>query len=196
MSERIELFVLKCAAIHSDLRRTLARFDESRSAEATFAEEIQLREYIQQFDLKGRVNAAKMAEYYKIFYMLENDIRRLITETLESAHGPVWWEMCVPQGVKDEVGRNMRREEDAAIAMRSENEIDYTTFGQLGDIIRSNWMDFAGMLRNQASLNRVLNSLNMSRGTIAHCGLLGEDEIDRLKLNVKDWFRVLAGPAT
>lgn len=78
--------------------------------------------------------------------------------------------------------------------MRSTNDIDYITFGQLGEIIKSNWDAFAGMLSNQSALNRVIYSLNMSRGAIAHCGLLADDEIDRLKLNVKDWFRVLAGP--
>jgi hypothetical protein len=37
-------------------------------------------------------------------------------------------------------------------------------------------------------------SLNTLRGPIAHCGLLAEDEVDRLKLSVKDWFRLLEGP--
>ncbi len=136
-----------------------------------------------------------MAEYYKLFYMIENDIRSLISDTLEAVHGANWWNTCVPQAVQDEVAKNKKRESEAGITLRSERDLDYTTFGQLGDIIRANWSDFAGMLSNRSALGRVLHSLNMSRGTIAHCGLLAEDEIDRLKLNVKDWFRVLAGPS-
>ena len=29
------------------------------------------------------------------------------------------------------------------------------------------------------------------RGPIAHCSMLAEDEIVRLKLTVKDWFRLM-----
>jgi hypothetical protein len=135
-----------------------------------------------------------MSGYYRIFYMIENDIRKIISDTLEDSHGLDWWEECVPQSVKDEVQKNVKRESEAGVSLRSNSPLDYTTFGQLGDIIRGNWTDFAGMLRNQAALSRVLHSLNMSRATIAHCGLLGDDEVDRLTLNVRDWFRVLAGP--
>jgi hypothetical protein len=100
----------------------------------------------------------------------------------------------VSQGVKDEVKKNRGREAQAGVTLRSDDEIDYTTFGQLGDIIRENWIDFAGMLSNQSAVNRVFSALNMLRGTIAHCGVLAEDEVDRLKLAIRDWFRVLEGP--
>ena len=77
--------------------------------------------------------------------------------------------------------------------MRSEDDIDYTTFGQLGDE-GANWSDFAGMLSNQSAVSRVTTALNMLRGTIAHCGVLAEDEVGRLKRAFRDWFRVLEGP--
>ncbi|CUW37177.1 conserved protein of unknown function [Magnetospirillum sp. XM-1] len=153
-----------------------------------------LEPYIRQFDLANRKNAAKMARYYQIFYMLENDIRQLIIETLESAHGPNWWETKAPQGVRDEAKKNRSREEQAAVSPRSDDEIDYITFGQLWDVIRENWTDFAGIMSNQSAVGRVLSGLNMLRGTIAHCGVLAEDEVDRLKLAIRDWFRVLEGP--
>jgi hypothetical protein len=130
----------------------------------------------------------------KSFYMLENDIRTLIVETMESAHQSSWWTKCAPQHVKEEATRNRKREAEAGISPRSENDIDYITFGQLADIIKENWKDFAGMLSNPAAVSRVLSALNMLRGTIAHCGILAEDEVDRLKLAIKDWFRVLEGP--
>lgn len=68
------------------------------------------------------------------------------------------------------------------------------TFGHLGDIIRHNWALFGGILSNQKAMGRVMYSLNNLRGPIAHCGMLAEDEVDRLRLTVKDWFRVLEGP--
>jgi hypothetical protein len=190
----VELFVLKCAVIESGLRATLAEYDVGHSDRLGSVDDEQLEPFIKQFDLANRKNAAHMSRYYEIFYLLENDIRRLIVETMEAAHGVNWWDTHVPQGVLEEVRKNRSREAQAAVSIRSEDDIDYTTFGQLGDIIRDNWSDFAGMLSNQSAVSRVMSALNMLRGTIAHCGVLADDEVDRLKLAIRDWFRVLEGP--
>lgn len=189
----IELFILKCAVIQSGVNA------ENISTNPGLTRDMgdwgdDLEPYIRQFEITNRQNAVKMAHYYEIFYLLENDIRRLITETMEAAHGKDWWDTRVPQGVLDEVKKNQSREAQAAVTTRSDDKIDYTTFGQLGDIIRENWSDFAGMLSNPSAVARVLSGLNMLRGTIAHCGVLADDEVDRLKLAIRDWFRVLEGP--
>lgn len=190
----VELFLLKCAVIESGLRATLAEYDISRTDRLGSVDDEQLDPFIKQFDLANRKNAAQMSRYYEIFYLLENDIRRLIVETMEAAHGAKWWDTHVPPGVLEEVRKNREREAQAAVSVRSDDDIDYTTFGQLGDIIRANWSDFAGMLSNQSAVSRVMAALNMLRGTIAHCGVLADDEVDRLKLAIRDWFRVLEGP--
>ena len=192
--QQIELFILKCAVIEGTLRTTLSEHGETEAKAIDDLFEGKLEPYIKQFDLANRRNAATMASYYQIFYMLENDIRKLIVETMEAAHGDQWWDTNVPDGVKEEAKRNRAREEQAGVTARSDDEIDYITFGQLWDIIRENWDDFAGMLRNQSAVGRVLSGLNMLRGTIAHCGVLAEDEVDRLKLAILDWFRVLQAP--
>ena len=192
--EKIELFILKCAVIEGSLRTSLAEHSEGEAQSVDDVFEGKLEPYIKQFDLENRRNAATMARYYQIFYMLENEIRKLIVETMESAHGAQWWDTKVPVGVKEEAKKNRVREEQAGVTARSDDEIDYITFGQLWDIIRDNWDDFAGMLRNQSAVGRVLSGLNMLRGTIAHCGVLAEDEVDRLKLAIRDWFRVLQAP--
>lgn len=190
----LELFILKCPVIELNLRRALSELDEAAFSKIEADESI--TDYVKQFDIENRLRAKKMSRYYELFYMLENDVRRIIAETLEDAHGSDWWNVCVEPNIKDEVDKNKRREADAGISLRSEANIDYTTFGQLGDIIKKNWPDFAGMLSNQSALSRVVFQLNMLRAAIAHCGVLADDEVDRLKLVIKDWFRVLAGPQT
>jgi hypothetical protein len=189
----IELFVLKCAVIESGLRSSLDAHNPDAVRMPSRSDE-KLDRFIKQFELANRTAAAKMSRHYEIFYMLENDIRRLIGETLEAAHGAKWWNKCVPQAVMDEVNKNRQREAQAGVTLRSDDELDYTTFGQLGDIIRQNWADFAGMMSTQGAVTRVFSALNMLRGTIAHCGMLAEDEVDRLELAIRDWFRVLEGP--
>ena len=135
-----------------------------------------------------------MAEYYKLFYMLENDIRSFIDATLTAAYGSSWWDAHAPESAKNECELNRKRELDSGVTPRSESPLDYVTFGQLGDIMRKNYPQFGGLLSSEAALGRVMYSLNLLRGPIAHCGILAEDEVARLKLAVTDWFRLLEGP--
>jgi hypothetical protein len=189
-SEQVELFVLKCASIkqvtddHSPTPLTLKSLAEDDAA---------IKSAVAQFSAEVRDNAILMAEHYKLFYMLENDIRRLIDDTISEQHGD-WWDSCAPPSAKEEYKTNLQREREAGFTPRSDNPLDYLTFGQLGDIIRHNWALFGGILSNKSALGRVMFSLNNLRGPIAHCGILAEDEVDRLKLAVKDWFRLLEGP--
>ncbi|RFB78379.1 Swt1 family HEPN domain-containing protein [Methylovirgula sp. 4M-Z18] len=190
--DQIQLFVLKCAAVKLAVDEinpgaAVARTPPS-DAEAT------IKSSVAQFSADVRENAVRMAEYYKLFYMLENDIRKLIDETLAEAYGPDWWDVHAPNTAKDECKANQQREQEAGFTARSDSELDYVTFGHLGDIIRHNWTLFGGILSNQKAMGRVMYSLNNLRGPIAHCGILAEDEVDRLKLTVKDWFRLLEGP--
>ena len=97
----------------------------------------------------------------------------------------------MPQPVKDNVQKNMQREIDSGVTLRSEQEIDFTTFGELGEIVRNNWSHFDTMFSSEKAFTKIMTSLNMLRGPIAHCCPLAADEIVRLKLAVKDWFRLM-----
>src|SRR5260370_21722090 len=118
----------------------------------------------------------------------------MIDETLTEVHGAGWWDRKAPPSAKDECKLNQKREREAGITSRSIRELDYISFGQLGDVIRANYADFGGILSNEGAMGRVMHALNLLRGPIAHCGVLAEDEVDRLKLAVKDWFRLREGP--
>lgn len=147
--------------------------------------------YYPQFSEAVRKEASEMAAHYELFYCLEKSIRSLIREKLESEHGAAWWDNTVPQPVKDNVKKNMQREAESAVTARSTQEIDYTNFGELGDIVRSNWQTFSDTFNNEKAFTKVMTSLNLLRGPIAHCSPLGEDEIARLRLTLKDWFRLM-----
>lgn len=188
----IELYLLKCASLKIAVDN--AQPQPSRSVVSNPASDKSVRPFLSQFSAELRQNAELMASYYKFFYMLENDMRKLIDDTLTERYGPQWWAEHVPTNVNDEYKTNQQREAEAGVTSRSDNPLDFISFGQLGEIIRFNWDIFGGMLSNQKALGRVMFGLNMLRGPIAHCGLLAEDEVERLKLTVKDWFRLLEGP--
>jgi len=146
-------------------------------------------DYYPQFAEKVRREAAAMAKHYEIFYCLEVSIRQLIIERLQEEAGTDWWNNKVPADVRQNAKQNQERESATGVTLRSENLIDYTTFGELGQIIAFNKDIFGDTFRDMKAVSRILNSLNILRGPIAHCSPLADDEVSRLELSLKDWFR-------
>ena len=132
-----------------------------------------------------------MAKSYEIFYCLEKTIRKMVSDIMKDTHGDAWWNTKVPLHIKDEVKKRIKQESDAGVTIRSAEEIDYTTFGELGIIIKSNAVAFGDIFTNPNGIDRVMSNLNTLRAPIAHCSKLAEDEELRLQLSVRDWFRLM-----
>ena len=147
--------------------------------------------YYPQFDEKFRAEAADMAANFRIFYCLENSIRELISEALEEHHGAEWWSAAISPAVRTAAEDLQKKEIDMGAVPRSADLLDYTTFGELSTIIEQNKEAFEGRFTSFKAVNRVLWQLNMLRGPIAHCKPLAEDEILRLHLSLRDWFRAM-----
>jgi hypothetical protein len=148
--------------------------------------------YYPQFEAKVRVEASVMAEHYELFYCLENAIRSLISETLQESAGSGWWDSGkIPAVVRRGVYDRIKRDIDSAMTRRSDAAIDYTNFGELTVIITSNWDLFGTIFSSQRAVERVMNNLNLLRGPIAHCCPITDDEVTRLELSVRDWFRMI-----
>ena len=148
--------------------------------------------YYPQFEHAVRAEAAEMSEHYEVFYCLEQSIRKLIVETLEDTAGADWWNSGkVPPAIVASAAGMIQKERDSGVTQRSDNSIDYTTFGELSVIITTNWDLFESILKSKRAVERVMASLNLLRGPIAHCSPMQEDEVDRLRLAVKDWFRLI-----
>lgn len=129
-----------------------------------------------------------MASHYAIFYCLENSIRNVIVERMKE-HSANWWEEKVPELVRKNAQSNRNKEVGTAITPRSADLIDYTNFGELGEIIKANWDVFGDMFRDLRAVERVLANLNTLRAPIAHSKKLADDEVMRLHLGLRDWFR-------
>jgi hypothetical protein len=149
--------------------------------------------YYPQFDADVRAKAKEMAQHYEAFYCLEVSIRTLICGMLRDKAGASWWENedITPKVIQDGVSQRIKKELDSGISRRSDEEIDYTNFGELGEIIKKNWDVFGSIFNSPKGVERALASLNTLRGPIAHCSELAEDEVLRLTLSVRDWFRLM-----
>ena len=149
-------------------------------------------DYYTQFELAVRNEAAEMSAHYRVFYCLETSIRKLITETLFEAHGAAWWDSgCIPENIALDVKNRIKTEIESGVTQRSDAHIDYTTFGELSNIIGKNWDLFTTIFKNRQAVDRIMKNLNILRGPIAHCCPLADDEIVRLRLSIRDWFRMI-----
>jgi hypothetical protein len=149
-------------------------------------------DYYPQFEREVRLEAGEMAQHYEAFYCLEKSIRRLIREAMEEAAGASWWNSGkINQTITTDVASRIQREVDSGVSRRSTDTLDYTTFGELAVMITSNWDIFGSVFNSRKAVERVLANLNTLRGPIAHCSKLSEDEIIRLRLTVRDWFRTM-----
>ncbi|MGE0627772.1 MAG: Swt1 family HEPN domain-containing protein [Hyphomicrobiaceae bacterium] len=186
--DALRLFGLNNLSIEADLRRIAQVHDIEIGRKPNEPEKVE-QTYYPQFPERLRDEAAKMAAHYAIFYCLENSIRELVAQRLEEAHGARWWDIAVPEVVRKNAEGNRKKELSTGITPRSDELIDYSNFGELGEIIKTNWNIFGDMFRDIRGLERVLGNLNTLRAPIAHCKSLAEDEVVRLHLSLRDWFR-------
>ena len=190
MEEKIRLFVLANSLTENSLDEIEKNhhFDLGRKQKEAPKEQ----EYYAQFDLAFRREAREMSRHYEVFYCLEKSIRSLVVQLMHEKFGENWWNEKVDEEIKKNVKKNIEREEDSGFTIRSEETIDYTTFGELTQIVIKNWPAFENLFkRGQRAFQRITNNLNQLRGPIAHCCPLAEDEVVRLNLTVKDWFRLM-----
>ncbi len=132
-SDRLRLFALNNLAIEAAVQR-IEREQDINLGHRPPVEGGLDETYYPQFDEKIRSEAADMSAHYRVFYCLENSIRSLITEVLLEKHGSEWWNAVVPENVKTHVAGTQKKEAESGIAIRSQEPIDYTTFGELGGV--------------------------------------------------------------
>lgn len=191
-ADQLQLMHMSRQLLHVDLEDIAARHNVDPVVAGEPEEEAVAQEaYYLQFAATLRLQAAEMARYYQIFYCLENEIRGMIESQLEDAYGEGWWDLHCPDSVKSAVETNKKREQDNGVTLRSSHPIDYTTFGELGEVLKFNWDIFGATFNSQRGMEKVMSSLNLLRGPIAHCAPLAEDEVLRLHLAVRDFYRLM-----
>ncbi len=187
VNELIKLFGMQNLLLESELKKL-----EESGIQIEHTKTIQKAEIVDVdlFESDILQEARRMADFYVIYYALENSVRRLISERLLEKHGLTWWKDKVPEGVRNEVAKKQKEEMDTIMSIRSEDPLAYTNFGELISIFDANWKDFSDTLRSQKAMQQILAQFNKIRNTVAHSCELNDDEITRFKLSVKDWFRI------
>jgi hypothetical protein len=188
MEHSIKYFGLNNVGLENDLRRVAREkkitLRPSRTKSSRDAYYPQIPEHI-------RHDAAVMAQHYELFYSLEVYIRDVIRTRLEEIDKDNWWDKYVPQFIRDNAATNRKKEIESGVTPRSDDWLSYTNFGELGQIITTNWAIFSDTFTDQKAVQNTVARLNTLRAPIAHCSMLAEDEILRLRLSLRDWFRLM-----
>lgn len=86
----VRAFGMSGLQISSDLARVEREFGIELGHDAKGPKGRKTADY-EQFEAALRVEAARMSEFYEIFYCLENSIRKLVSDTLVKSDGVDWW---------------------------------------------------------------------------------------------------------
>lgn len=134
----------------------------------------------------------KMALVYIAISAFENSIRDFVSKTLLEEKGVNWWEECVPDKIKK--NSETRMEEEAKYkwqTSRGDSPINYVDFGDLVSIIQKveNWSYFEPYLSSVEWARAIMDILEKSRNVIMHSGELGDKDIERIGMNIRDWIK-------
>jgi len=146
MEHSIKYFGLNNVAVEHDLRR-VAR--EKKILLRPSRNKTKRDDYYPQITEQIRHDAAVMAQHYELFYCLEVSIRDVVRARLLESDKDTWWEKHVPQFIRDNAAANKKKETEAGVTPRSDDWLCYTNFGELGQIITSNWSLFSDMFTDQ-----------------------------------------------
>lgn len=133
--------------------------------------------------------AQRMSIVYTAVHAFENTVRQLVATTMADAYQEEWWTK-VPDRIQKRV--KTRMDEDSKFrwhGARGGNEIMYCDFGDLSSIIVTNWTYFEDLLANMEWAKSVLNALEMSRNIVMHGGVLAQEDVERIGMNIRDWIR-------
>lgn len=189
-TEHLKVFLMTTQLIEEDLDSIEKRLSLDLGRERPAATD-EAADYYPQIEHQFRAEARAMAPHYEVFYSLERTIRALVTESLADADGPGWWTNTnrVQEKIKCDCEARLQKERDSGVTVRSDDPLDFSTFGELGQIITGNWDVFGALFKSDKAVTKIMANLNTVRGPIAHCTPLSEDEVVRLRLSVRDWFR-------
>lgn len=137
-------------------------------------------------------SATSAAEVYRLFFVFENFLRELVVEVLSSNSSKQWWDF-VPKDVQDEVEKLEQTEETKSwMALDTREKVRLLTLPQLLKIIDSNWKNSFEEVVRDKTLFHEARAIGHLRNTICHMSAVPDEEAERVRQTMRDWFRVVA----
>ena len=138
---------------------------------------------------ESRINEAKdMTELYFYLNIFENSIRFFVLEIMKKNYGDNWWILKAKQNVQKYVDKVKTKNEKGWLWKKEPDDLFYTTFGQLVEIIEQNWIDFKHVFANIDNLKWFINPIKDIRNPIAHNNIISKGKKKMLLLHIQEWF--------
>ena len=176
-------------------RNTLARLrqlygsllQQTRSPEEVIRERLDVSNtpFLNSTDVE---NAYKMGQLYVAIHCLENSVRCLVRNVLSKTLGDNWWDKAASTPMVQKLQtRKSREAKNRWLLSRGAGELNYMDWSDLVTLIRKFHKDFEKFIPDIKFVELRLEELENLRNTIAHSGVLPDDELNRVELALKDW---------
>lgn len=145
-------------------------------------------------DDEFRIPAREMSVVYTAIAAFENSVRSLVKKVLLDEYKDEWWTKGVSESIRKTA--ESRQQEERQIkwhANRGDDPMSFIDFGQLNNVIVSNWKLFEILLRRQSWVQHIFETMQRSRNVIMHSGELPDEDIERLGTNLRDWMKQTGG---
>jgi hypothetical protein len=185
--DRLSLFLM----LGQSAQRTLQRLPDTVPADSLLISSTEDLAFVLPKEVRA---ASESAEIYRLFFVFENFLRDFVLESLSEVENTSWWNR-VPKDVQVEVEKHEQTEEQKQwMALSSRSKLALTTLPQLIRIIEepANWNEiFRAVVRDKLLLQEA-RSISHIRNTICHMSTVSDEETERVKLVMRDWFRVVS----
>lgn len=107
----------------------------------------------------------------------------------EKNKGENWWTECVSDKIRKSA--DSRKAEEDKIKWhthRGTSMINYVDFADLANIMGQNYDLFEVHIVSLEWAKQIFTTLEKSRNVIMHSGELGERDIERIGINIRDWI--------
>jgi hypothetical protein len=135
-------------------------------------------------------NATATAVVYTAIAAFENSVRALVIKTLMEKFQEEWWDKGASNNIRERAQKRLEDEQSAKWhAQRGQDPINYTTFGDLKNIMQNNWDAFEDLIGSLPWASGIFDVIERSRNVIMHSGRLEREDIERLGVNIRDWVK-------
>lgn len=138
--------------------------------------------------------AQEMAVVYAAIAAFENSARDFLEKRLIEEVGEDWWEECVPD--RRRAKAESRRDDENRVrwhAKRGDSLLQYTEIEDLSAIILTNHEHFIAIIQDGEWAKHIFKTVERSRNIIMHSGYLEAEDVERLRMALRDWYAQVGG---
>jgi hypothetical protein len=135
--------------------------------------------------------AIRAAFVYKLFFFFENYLRELVKAVLAEKYLAEWWDKVEPNVKKDVVELQEKEETKQWMALEPRDQLALVTYPQLLAIMEFSWKDVFEPVVGDKQLISEARRVGHLRNAICHMTDIPDEEVNRVKQLLRDWFRVV-----